>query len=290
MVPMNKLLAGIEAKREAIVTGRPAAFEADLPAELEQPVAARLRRGGATTTSCAASGARTGRCGRRRGTPEVEDRLGWLTIADKLLEDLPTTCRRSPPTSAPPGFTDVVLLGMGGSSLAPEVFRRSAPPAAGALQAARARLDRAAGRSRRSADAIDLAKTLFIVSSKSGGTIEPNVAARVLPRRASPTPSHFVAITDPGTSLQALAEAEGFRRVFLGDPEIGGRYSALSNFGIVPAALAGVDVQAVLEGAAGRGRELRAAGGQLGAVARRRARRAGRAAGATSSRSSSTRR
>ena len=90
---MNKLLAGIEAKREAIVTDRPASFEADLPAELEQPVAERLRRAAERRRRAPASGARTARCGRRPGTPELEDRLGWLTIADKLLEDLPAIKR-----------------------------------------------------------------------------------------------------------------------------------------------------------------------------------------------------
>ena len=245
VVPMNKLLAGIEAKREAIVTGRPASFDADLPAELEQPVAARL--------AAAASDDVVRRVWRKDGTlwappgtPEVEDRLGWLTIADKLLEDLPSLQAFVADVRAA-GFTDVVLLGMGGSSLAPEVFRRSAPPAAGALRlhvldsTEPLEIEAVAG-------AIDVATTLFVVSSKSGGTIEPNALLASF-RARQPDPSHFVAITDPGTSLQALAEAEGFRRVFPGDPEIGGRYSALSNFGIVPAALAGADVQAVLESA-----------------------------------------
>jgi glucose-6-phosphate isomerase len=136
---------------------------------------------------------------------------------------------------------------MGGSSLAPEVFRRSNPPAEGALKLhvldSTEPLQVAAV-----ADAIDVAKTMFIVSSKSGGTIEPNALLAHF-RGLQPDPAHFIAITDPGTSMNQLAESEGFRRIFLSDPEIGGRYSALSPFGIVPAALAGVDVQAVLEGA-----------------------------------------
>ena len=89
------------------------------------------------------------------------------------------------------------------------------------------------------ADAIDVARTLFIVSSKSGGTIEPNALLAYF-RGLQPDPRHFVAITDPGTSMAPAGRAsEGFRHVFLSDPEIGGRYSALSPFGIVPAALAG---------------------------------------------------
>ena len=163
---------------------------------------------------------------------------------------------------------------MGGSSLAPEVFRRSSPPAAGALAPARARLDRAApgagGRATRSTSRT----TLFIVSSKSGGTIEPNALLAYF-RDLQPDPAPLRRDHRPGhVDVPSSATDEGFRHVFVSDPEIGGRYSALSPFGIVPAALAGVDVRAVLEGAPGGGRELRAAGGQLGPVARRRARRA----------------
>ena len=127
------------------------------------------------------------------------------------------------------------------------------------------------------ADAIDVARTLFIVSSKSGGTIEPNALLAYF-RDLQPDPAHFVAITDPGTSMHELAEREGFRHIFLSDPEIGGRYSALSPFGIVPAALAGRRRAGGARGRAGGAGELRAGRGQLRPVARRRARRA-RAAG-----------
>jgi transaldolase/glucose-6-phosphate isomerase len=255
VVPMNKLISGIEAKREAIVTGRPTSFEADLPADAEQPVADRLRKAGeddvvrriwrkdGTLWAPAGTPERSGDERSARG--RIEDRLGWLTIADKLLEDLPVLLDFCGQADAD-GFTDAVLLGMGGSSLAPEVFRRSTPPAEGALRlhvldsTEPLEIEAVAG-------AIDVATTLFVVSSKSGGTIEPNALLAHF-RGLQPDPAHFVAITDPGTSLQALAEREGFRHVFLADSEIGGRYSALSPFGIVPAALAGVDVQAVLEG------------------------------------------
>jgi transaldolase / glucose-6-phosphate isomerase len=244
VVPMNKLLAGIEAKREAIVTGRPASFEADLPPELEQPVADRLRKA-AEEDVVRRIWRKDGTLWAPPGTPEVEDRLGWLTIADKLLEDLPAINEFVAQVRAD-GLTDAVLLGMGGSSLAPEVFRRSNPPAEGALRLHV--LDSTEPLQIKAvADAIDVATTLFIVSSKSGGTIEPNALMACF-RSLQPDTAHFVAITDPGTSMHQLAEREGFRHVFLSDPEIGGRYSALSPFGIVPAALAGVDVQAVLEG------------------------------------------
>ena len=255
VVPMNKLLTGIDAKREAIVTGRPASFEADLPDALEQPVVDRLRQAAAADvvrriwrkdgTLWAPERSGDERSARGRSTPELEDRLGWLTIADKVLEDLPAI-KDFVREAREDGLTDVVLLGMGGSSLAPEVFRRSSPPSAGALRlhvldsTEPLAVEAVAG-------AIDVATTLFIVSSKSGGTIEPNALLAYF-RDLQPDPRHFVAVTDPGTSMQRLAEDAGFRHVFLSDPEIGGRYSALSPFGIVPAALAGVDVQAVLEG------------------------------------------
>jgi transaldolase/glucose-6-phosphate isomerase len=244
VVPMNKLLAGIEAKREAIVTGRPASFDADLPPDAEQPVAERLRKA-ADEDVARRIWRKDGTLWAPPGTAELEDRLGWLTIADKLLEELPEI-KDFVEAARTDGFTDVVLLGMGGSSLAPEVFRRSNPPAEGALRLhvldSTEPLEIAAV-----AGAIDVATTLFIVSSKSGGTIEPNALLAYF-RELQPDPAHFVAVTDPGTSMHRKAESEGFRHIFLSDPEIGGRYSALSPFGIVPAALAGVDVQAVLEG------------------------------------------
>jgi len=245
VVPMNKLLSGIEAKREAIVTDRPASFEADLPPDLEPPVAARVRAA-AEEDVVRRLWRKDGTLWAPAGTPELEDRLGWLTIADKLLEDLPAI-RDFVRGAREDGLTDVVLLGMGGSSLAPEVFRRSSPPSEGALRLhVLDSTEPLAVRAVRAA--IDPATTLFIVSSKSGGTIEPNALLAHF-RAVQPDPSHFVAVSDPGTSMAQLAEGERFRHVFLSDPEIGGRYSALSPFGIVPAALAGVDVQAVLEGA-----------------------------------------
>jgi len=245
VVPMNKLLTGIEVKREAIVTGRPASLEADLPDELEAPVSELLARA-AEEDVVQRLWRRDGTLWGPAGTPETDDRLGWLTIADKLLADLPEI-KAFVREARAGGLIDVVLLGMGGSSLAPEVFRRSNPPAEGALRlhvldsTEPLQVEAVAG-------LIDPASTLFIVSSKSGGTIEPNALLAYF-RGLQPDPGHFVAVSDPGTSMAELAAGEGFRRTFLSDPEIGGRYSALSPFGIVPAALAGVDVQAVLEGA-----------------------------------------
>ena len=123
LVPMAKLLDGIERKREAIVTNRPAAIEADLPPELEQPLAARVSRAHDEDVA-RRIWQRDGTLWAPEGTAEVTDRLGWLTIADKLLEEADTLDAFREECVAD-GLTDVVLLGMGGSSLAPEVFRLS---------------------------------------------------------------------------------------------------------------------------------------------------------------------
>jgi transaldolase/glucose-6-phosphate isomerase len=179
--------------------------------------------------------------------PEVENRLGWLTIAERMLEDLEGVEQFAAQVRTD-GFTDVVLLGMGGSSLAPEVLRRSFGHAAGhptlhVLDST----DAATIASVQSS--VDLQHTLFIVSSKSGGTIEPlSLFAHFWSLVGAG--SSFAAITDPGSGLAKLAQEHGFRHTFLGDPDIGGRYSALSPFGIVPAALIGVDVRRLLQGSA----------------------------------------
>ncbi|HEV7585899.1 MAG TPA: hypothetical protein VGO14_08990 [Solirubrobacteraceae bacterium] len=197
-------------------------------------VARRLREGDATLWGAP-------------GTEEVSDRLGWLTIAERMLDKVEELEAFAEQVSRE-GFADVVLLGMGGSSLAPEVLRRSFghrpdrpvlhvldSTDAGAIRAVQA--------------AIEPASTLFVVSSKSGGTIEPRSLFAHFWSLVGDG-RNFVAITDPGTGLEALAREHGFREVFHGDPNIGGRYSALSPFGIVPAVLMGVDLQPLLAGAA----------------------------------------
>jgi transaldolase / glucose-6-phosphate isomerase len=180
-------------------------------------------------------------------TAEVANRLGWLTIAERTLAEL-AELERFAAQVHEDGIQDVVLLGMGGSSLAPEVLRRSfghsAPnPRLHVLDSTDA------ARIRSIEDAIEPQHTLFVVSSKSGGTIEPlSLFAHFW--SLIEDGSHFVAITDPGSGLERLAGEHEFRHVFAGDPDIGGRYSALSAFGIVPAALMGVDVRSLLDGAA----------------------------------------
>jgi transaldolase/glucose-6-phosphate isomerase len=243
--PMNKLLDGIERKREAVTTGRPAAIEADLPPELEQPLAERVRRA-ADEDVARRIWQRDGTLWAPEGTPEVTNRLGWLTIADKMLEDADALdafveeCRAD-------GLTDAVLLGMGGSSLAPEVFRLSYGQRPGGLRLHV--LDSTDPDQIAAVEGeIELAKALFLVSTKSGGTIETLSLFKHF-HGLQGDGSHFVVVTDPGSSLLDLAEEHGFRRAFVNDPDIGGRYSALSYFGLVPAALAGIDVRPILEGA-----------------------------------------
>ena len=243
VVPMNKLIDGIEAKREAIVTGRPDAIEADLPAALGQAVAGRVRRAGDQDVAHRVW-QRDGTLWAPPGTPEVTDRLGWLNIAEKMLDHVDELTAFAEEVRAA-GYTDAVLCGMGGSSLAPEVFRRSWPDHAMRLHV----LDSThPDQVQATLDAIDLERTLVIVSSKSGGTVETMSHFKRF-HSLQPDGAHYVAVTDPGTSLAELGAEHGFRRVFENDPDIGGRYSALSYFGLVPAALLGVDLRAVLEGA-----------------------------------------
>src|SRR5205085_6901004 len=181
------------------------------------------------------------------GTPEIADRLGWLTIAQRMLGELPAV-QAFAAELREQGIADVVLLGMGGSSLAPEVMRRSFGPQPGSPRLhVLDSTDAAAIRATQ--QAVEIERTLFVVSSKSGGTIEP-LSLFALFWSVSGRGDSFIAITDPGSGLERLAHEHGFRRVFHGDPEIGGRYSALSPFGVVPATLAGIDMRPLLEQAA----------------------------------------
>lgn len=148
------------------------------------------------------------------------------------------------------GFEHAVLLGMGGSSLCPEVLRRSFGRVAGAPDLRV--LDSTDPAQVVSIEQrIDYERTLFVVSSKSGTTLEPNIFLSYFAERArgraGPGGGRFVAVTDPGSQLEGLAVREGFRHVFHGVPSIGGRYSALSDFGLVPAAVMGLDVGRLLD-------------------------------------------
>jgi transaldolase/glucose-6-phosphate isomerase len=241
--PMEKLLEGIDEKREAIVTSRPPTIQARIPDDLEPRIADRVRTAMVEDVAHRIWKKDDTLWG-PPGQPEVADRLGWLTIVDTMIEavdDLEAFAREI----RDEGFQDVVLLGMGGSSLAPEVIRQSFGAQEGwpDLHV----LDSTdAGAIRRVQERVDLDKTLFLVSTKSGGTIETLSLFRYFWSLRSEG-RQFVAITDPGSGLADLASEHGFRRTFLNDPEIGGRYSALSYFGLVPAALMGADVAGMLD-------------------------------------------
>ena len=176
--------------------------------------------------------------------------LGWLDIVDRELRDVAALEDFGRALRAE-HFTDVLLLGMGGSSLGPDVLARS-------LGSARRYptlhvLDSTDPEQvRRFENTVDLAHTLFIIASKSGTTLEPNVLmdyffAKATAAIGGAAANHFVAITDPGSQLQTTAEAKGFRRVFHGVASIGGRYSVLSKFGLVPLVAIGQDPRAFLE-------------------------------------------
>ena len=244
--PMDKLLEGIGSKREAIVTQRPPSIDASLPDEDVEPrVAARVKK--------AADEDVARRIWRKddtlwgpAGQPEVANRLGWLDVTEQMREEL-GDLQAFAEAVRDEGVKDVVLLGMGGSSLAPEVIRRSFGAQAGwpSLHV----LDSTdAGAVRSVEQAIELDHALFLVSTKSGGTIETLSLFKHF-WSLRPDGQAFVAITDPGSGLEKLATEHGFRRTFLNDPDIGGRYSALSFFGLVPAALMGADVAGLLHAA-----------------------------------------
>jgi transaldolase / glucose-6-phosphate isomerase len=177
--------------------------------------------------------------------------LGWLGVVEEQiankekLEKLAEDVKRE-------GFTDILLLGMGGSSLCPEVLEKTFGHVPGFPQLHV--LDSTDPAQIKAFESkINLAKTLFVVSSKSGTTLEPNIFKQYFFERAKQVlgaekaGSRFIAITDPGSKLQQVAEADHFRYIFHGLPSIGGRYSALSDFGMVPAAIMGLDIPKFLD-------------------------------------------
>ncbi len=177
--------------------------------------------------------------------------LGWLRVAAQELADI-GRLRAFAEEVKVGGFTDVLLLGMGGSSLGPEVLATTFGPQPGWPNFHM--LDSTDPAQIKTVEqAVDLARTLFIVSSKSGSTLEPNIFMAYFYGRVTDVLSaekageHFVAVTDPGSSLEREARKLHFKHIFYGVPSIGGRYSVLSKFGLVPAAAIGLDVQRLLE-------------------------------------------
>jgi len=180
--------------------------------------------------------------------------LGWLDIVDEQLAQHDQLVKVAKEVQSR-GFQHVLLLGMGGSSLCPEVLhltfgRTPQFPTLHVLDSTDPAQVKAFEHQ------IDISKTLFIVSSKSGSTLEPNIFKQYFFERtkqavgAGKAGSQFIAITDPGSKMQQVAEADHFLHVFFGRPSIGGRYSALSNFGMVPAAVMGLDTKKFLTRAA----------------------------------------
>ena len=180
--------------------------------------------------------------------------LGWLDIVERQQQQLPEYLALAAEIKQA-GFQHALLLGMGGSSLCPEVLsvtfgHQTGSPSMHIVDSTDPAQVLAAER------AIDLSKTVVVVASKSGSTLEPNILKQYFFAQmqkavgAAKAGSHFIAITDPGSKMEQVAKADGFRNIFYGDPTIGGRFSALSNFGIIPAAIMGLDVKRWLDAAA----------------------------------------
>jgi transaldolase/glucose-6-phosphate isomerase len=177
--------------------------------------------------------------------------LGWLGIVEEQVAHN-SDFKKIADEIHNGGFTHLVLLGMGGSSLCVEVFGKTFGKQGGYPQVHI--LDSTDPAQIRTLESkIDIAKTIFIVASKSGTTLEPNIFEQYFYEKvkqsvgAAEAGKRFIATTDPGSQMQKVAESHGFRHIFYGVPSIGGRYSALSNFGMIPAAIQGVDVPKFLD-------------------------------------------
>ncbi|HEY5107413.1 MAG TPA: bifunctional transaldolase/phosoglucose isomerase [Caulobacteraceae bacterium] len=246
----DELLGAVAGKRAQILGGRLNSQSASLGPALEAQVKTAVDR--------AAAEGWTRRLWTRDASlwtsADEAKWMGWLGAGSGGAVDLAALRGLSEQVKAG-GYSHALLLGMGGSSLGPEVLSQTFGPASGhppLLVLDSTDPDQIA----RIAAIIDPARTLFIVSSKSGSTLEPDIlrayffamAEKAL--GAGKAGAHFIAVTDPGSRLEADARRDGFARVFAGDPAIGGRYSVLSNFGMVPAAVLGLDVGRLFETAA----------------------------------------
>jgi transaldolase/glucose-6-phosphate isomerase len=243
----DQLMAGLEKKRQTILAGRldrqaltlenyQTRFQGRLKTWQAADFACRVWRKDPTLWS-------------PKPVPEITDRLGWLHLPETMHEQVDEFAAFAKGIKNE-GIRDVVLLGMGGSSLAPEVFHRTFGNADGSPRLTV--LDSTHPAAVRGVEAqIDLRCTLFLVSSKSGTTTEPLSFFRHFWQRLNQMTQipghHFVAITDPGKPLVNLADERKFRRVFLATPDVGGRYSALTALGLVPASLIGVNVHRLLD-------------------------------------------
>ena len=182
--------------------------------------------------------------------------LGWIDIVERQQQELGNLAELGADVETG-GFKSVLLVGMGGSSLCPEVLaitfgQQTGFPALHIVDSTDPAYVKAAF------DKVKLAETLVVVASKSGSTLEPNILKQYFFDQMKfavgddKAGSHFIAITDPGSKMEQVAKADGFRYIFYGDPQIGGRYSALSNFGVVAATAAGLHIGQLLD-EAGKG-------------------------------------
>ena len=243
----DKLLAAVEKSTQGGTTPKISQQQAKLPEDLAKQVSLAVN-------DWRASG-KVRRLWQRDASlwtnSDESQWLGWLDITEKQLEkknqfqQLAEEIRKE-------NFSDILLLGMGGSSLCPEVLEKTFGEIKGFPRVHV--LDSTDPAQVKSFEKkIDVGNTLFIVSSKSGTTLEPNIFKQYFFERvkqaigAEKAGSRFIAITDPGSKLEKEAEGDKFRHIFHGDPSIGGRYSALSNFGIVPAAVMGLDAAKFLD-------------------------------------------
>src|SRR5229473_3498886 len=216
----------------------------------------------AITESCAPASPKTSRARRRRwpiwqkhaslwtGADEG-NWLGWLTITEEQLAHI-EVLKQIAAEVKKARFKHALLLGMGGSSLCPEVLRMTFGKIKGFPELHV--LDSTDPAQIKAIEAkLDLKRTICIVSSKSGSTLEPNIYKQYFFEQikkkvgAAEVGKHFIAITDPGSKMQQVAAADKFRHIFYGVPSIGGRYSALSNFGMIPAAVMGLNVAKFLK-------------------------------------------
>ncbi|RFD19423.1 bifunctional transaldolase/phosoglucose isomerase [Komagataeibacter melaceti] len=244
----DALLGAIAAKQAAFLGNKVTKTTLNLPASLDTAVREELEawrtKGNVRRLWAGDATLWTGR--------DEGNWLKWLTIVDDQLLALSKFEEFQAEVKAR-GFRDALLLGMGGSSLGPEVLAQTFGKHEGFPHLYV--LDSTDPQQIRDfQDRIDISRTLFIVSSKSGGTLEPNIlkayffdqAKKVLGDKVG---SHFITVTDPGSHMEDVAKKDGFWKIFYGEKQIGGRYSVLSDFGLVPAAVAGLPLKLLLESA-----------------------------------------
>ena len=247
LVPFNKLLKAVGRRCREANTARINSQTHSLPPALAEQLSRKLEawneQGGTARLWAGDPSLWTG--------GDEASWLGWIGIVERQLEDLSPLTNLAAEAKRE-GLTHVLLLGMGGSSLCPEVWKETFGRLPGSPELyVLDSTDPAQVQSM--LDRIELTKTLFIVSSKSGSTLEPNIFKACFFDRvkqalgAEAAGKRFIAVTDPGSNLEKEARLDGFRHIFHGLKSIGGRYSALSNFGLVPAAVMGLDVEHLLD-------------------------------------------